>query len=274
MPSSRSSARAVKRPVEYSILATATLCTLAVGAVMVYSASSAESLLQTGGGDPAMYLKRYVLLGLIGLAAMRHFSRHGLEAVRRATPMLLGVSFALTVAVMLPGIGVTVNGATRWLGAGPLQFQPSELLKVVARALHRAAAQRAAGLGQGAGHAVQAAAAGGGRRLRAAAQAARHGHGAGHLLHHRRAADRRGHPDAAAGHAGRVAGPAGRADGGRRALPDGAPHGVHRPVQGRRATPASRRSRRSRRSDRVACSASGSASRCRRSSTCPRPTRT
>jgi cell division protein FtsW len=32
--------------------------------------------------------------------------------------------------VMLPGVGVTVNGATRWLGAGPLQFQPSELLKV------------------------------------------------------------------------------------------------------------------------------------------------
>ena len=31
---------------------------------------------------------------------------------------------------MLPGVGVTVNGATRWLGAGPLQFQPSELLKV------------------------------------------------------------------------------------------------------------------------------------------------
>jgi cell division protein FtsW len=31
---------------------------------------------------------------------------------------------------MIPGLGVTVNGATRWLGAGPLQFQPSELLKV------------------------------------------------------------------------------------------------------------------------------------------------
>jgi len=120
----------VKRPVEYSILTTATLCTLAVGAVMVYSASSAESLLQGNGGDPAMYLKRYVFLGLIGLVAMYWFSRNGLAAVKRLTPLLLAVAFALTVAVMLPGVGVTINGATRWLGAGPLQFQPSELLKV------------------------------------------------------------------------------------------------------------------------------------------------
>jgi hypothetical protein len=43
-----------KRPVEYSILYTATLCLLAGGAVMVYSASSAESLL-SGPGDPAYY---------------------------------------------------------------------------------------------------------------------------------------------------------------------------------------------------------------------------
>ena len=44
--------------------------------------------------------------------------------------MLLVGSFVLAVAVMLPGVGVTINGATRWLGAGPLQFQPSELLKL------------------------------------------------------------------------------------------------------------------------------------------------
>jgi cell division protein FtsW len=118
-----------KRPVEYSILYTATLCLLAGGAVMVYSASSAESLL-AGSGDPSYYLKRYVLFGLVGLLLLHAASKHGLKAIRALTPPLLVASFALTFAVMLPGIGVTVNGATRWLGAGPLQFQPSELLKV------------------------------------------------------------------------------------------------------------------------------------------------
>jgi cell division protein FtsW len=121
--------RPAKHPVEYSILYTATLCLLAGGAVMVYSASSAESLL-SGTGDPSYYLKRYVVFGLIGLVVMHAASRHGLAAVRTLTPIALVASFFLTVLVMLPGFGVTVNGATRWLGFGPLQFQPSELLKV------------------------------------------------------------------------------------------------------------------------------------------------
>jgi cell division protein FtsW len=118
-----------KRPVEYSILYTATLCLLAGGAVMVYSASSAESLL-SGSGDASYYLKRYVMFALVGMVVLQLASRHGLKVIRGLTPLLLMSSFALTVAVMLPGVGVTVNGATRWLGAGPLQFQPSEFLKV------------------------------------------------------------------------------------------------------------------------------------------------
>jgi cell division protein FtsW len=118
-----------KRPVEYSILYTATLCLLAGGAVMVYSASSAESLL-SGPGDASYYLKRYVMFALAGMVILQLASRHGLRVIRGLTPLLLISSFALTVAVMLPGVGVTVNGATRWLGAGPLQFQPSEFLKV------------------------------------------------------------------------------------------------------------------------------------------------
>jgi cell division protein FtsW len=118
-----------KRPIEYSILYTATLCLLAFGAVMVYSASSAESLLD-GSGDPSMYLKRYVLFGVVGLFVLHAASKHGLRVIKAITPLLLAASFFLTIAVMLPGVGVEVNGATRWLGAGPVQFQPSELLKL------------------------------------------------------------------------------------------------------------------------------------------------
>ena len=117
-----------KPPLEYSILYTATLCLLAAGAVMVYSASSAESVLQNG--DPAFFLKRYLMFGALGLLAMHLISRGSLKAVRNVTPLLVGISFFLTVAVMVPHVGVTVNGATRWLGAGPVQFEPSELLKV------------------------------------------------------------------------------------------------------------------------------------------------
>ena len=127
MAAGKNSGRA--RPIEYSILYTATLCLFAYGAVMVYSASSAESLL-AGSGDASFYLKRYVLFGLVGLVVLHAASRHGLAMIRSFTPVLLVVAFALTVAVMLPGLGVRVNGATRWLGAGPFQFQPSELLKV------------------------------------------------------------------------------------------------------------------------------------------------
>ncbi|MDQ3645044.1 MAG: putative lipid II flippase FtsW [Actinomycetota bacterium] len=128
---SRSAARprVRKRPVEYSILYTATLCLLAAGAVMGYSASSAEAVLG-GSGDASAYLKRYVMFGLAGLGVMYVLSRRGLALVREATPAFLLASLFLCLLVMVPGFGVTVNGATRWLGAGPLQFQPSELLKL------------------------------------------------------------------------------------------------------------------------------------------------
>src|SRR3954454_14463494 len=118
-----------KPPLEYSILYTATLCLIAVGAVMVYSASSAESLLD-GSGDPSYFFKRYLVFAALGLAAMHLAARRGVTMAKQLTGPLLAVAFGLTVAVMLPGIGVTVNGATRWLGAGPVQVQPSALLKI------------------------------------------------------------------------------------------------------------------------------------------------
>src|SRR3954470_11509550 len=124
------SARAKKpQPLEHRLLLTATFCLLAGGAVMVYSASSARTLLQ-GQGDGTAYLVKYVAYGAVGLVAMHLLSKHGLVAVRRASPVILLIAFALLLAVLMPGVGLKINGARRWLGQGPLPFQPSEVMKL------------------------------------------------------------------------------------------------------------------------------------------------
>ena len=116
-------------PAEYNLLLTATLCLLALGAVMVFSASSTTRVLQNGGlSDSAFYLKRTLLFGAVGLLIMHVVARHGLRAVRELTPLILGGSIFLLLAVL--AVGNEVNGATRWIGGGFLQIQPSELAKV------------------------------------------------------------------------------------------------------------------------------------------------
>src|SRR5947208_1742573 len=125
----RSPRTRTQQSLEQRILLTATLCLLAFGAVMVYSASSATTLLQ-GRGNGSGYLVRYLLYGSIGLLIMRLLARDGVRLLTRITGPLLAASFVLVLAVHVPHIGVSVNGARRWLGTGPLQFQPSELMKL------------------------------------------------------------------------------------------------------------------------------------------------
>jgi cell division protein FtsW len=121
--------RAIAMPTEYNILLTVTLCLLAFGAVMVFSASSTTKILSNGGlGESAYYLKRTLIVGAVGLLIMHYVARHGLDSIRRLTPVFLAVSFALLVAVL--GIGSSVNGSSRWIGGGFLQIQPSELAKI------------------------------------------------------------------------------------------------------------------------------------------------
>ncbi|HEY6731471.1 MAG TPA: putative lipid II flippase FtsW [Solirubrobacterales bacterium] len=114
---------------EYNMLLTATLCLLALGAVMVFSASSTTRVLQDGGlSDSAFYLKRTLMFGAVGLLIMHLVARHGLKLVRDLTPLILGFSFFLLLAVLV--VGTEVNGASRWIGGGFLQIQPSEIAKV------------------------------------------------------------------------------------------------------------------------------------------------
>jgi cell division protein FtsW len=115
--------------VEHSILLTTTLCLLALGAVMVYSAS-APSVLVSSSGSGTAELVSFAAWAAVGLAAMEVVARRGVPALRALTPPLLALAFVLLLAVKLPGLGHAANGAQRWIGAGPIKFEPSELMKL------------------------------------------------------------------------------------------------------------------------------------------------
>ena len=109
---------------------TATLCLLAFGAVMVYCATSPGSALTAGGSGTGTFV-HYVMFGSIGVVAMYVLERGGLQLFNeRVTGLLLIGSFVLLLAVKLPGIGVEIGGARRWIALGPFEFQPSELMKL------------------------------------------------------------------------------------------------------------------------------------------------
>jgi cell division protein FtsW len=121
--------RAATPPAEYNMLLTATLCLLALGAVMVFSASSTTQVLSDGNlSNSAFYLKRTLMFGAVGLVVMHLTARHGLVFVRRLTPAILAIALFLLLVVL--AVGTSVNGASRWIGSGFLQIQPSELAKV------------------------------------------------------------------------------------------------------------------------------------------------
>ena len=105
------------------------MCLLAFGAVMVYSASSATTLLQ-GGGYGGSFLIKFAVYGGVGLVLMRVLARDGVAKVHSITAPLLAVSFVLVLAVHIPHVGVSINGARRWIGPRSFQFQPSELMKL------------------------------------------------------------------------------------------------------------------------------------------------
>jgi cell division protein FtsW len=121
----------VRPPIEHRILMTAALCLLAFGAVMVYSASAPVGVLGGKSGTGTGEFIRYLVFGAAGLAAMHVFEKRGIAMLdRRLVNLMLFGSFVLLLLVLAPGFGVRVNGAKRWFAAGPLQFQPSEVMKL------------------------------------------------------------------------------------------------------------------------------------------------
>ena len=101
---------------------------LGFGLVMLYSSSSYTSANKFG--DSAYYLKRQIRNILIGIIPMVFFAVYPYRRLRKYGGIAYIGAFLLCVLVLLPGIGSSSHGSSRWLALGPLSFQPSELAKL------------------------------------------------------------------------------------------------------------------------------------------------
>jgi cell division protein FtsW len=117
-----------RRTIEFSVLLLLTLALTFVGLIMVLSASTVTGMQETG--SPWTYLERQGLWAVVGLIAMGIVMRLDYRDIARFAPVLMAGTTVMLVALLVPGVGISANGATRWLGVGPFTIQPSEFAKL------------------------------------------------------------------------------------------------------------------------------------------------
>ncbi len=106
------------------LLLTLALTLLLGGFIILASASVAVS--DAAVGNPFFYLQRQALAAVLGAAAGGICLFIPMQAWRTLGPLLLLLAFAMLVVVLVPGVGHTVNGSTRWLRVGFMNLQVSE----------------------------------------------------------------------------------------------------------------------------------------------------
>jgi cell division protein FtsW len=123
---SRSAGRQQRLAID-SVIVTAVFGLLLIGLIMVTSASLTVS--ERNGVEPFFYFERQFLSVVLGCMLAAALLAVPIAAWKRFAPWLLIGSLALLVIVLVPGIGHEVNGSRRWIRAGPLNLQPSELAR-------------------------------------------------------------------------------------------------------------------------------------------------
>jgi cell division protein FtsW len=110
------------------VLALVTVSLLALGLVMVASASI--SVADRSLSNPFYYLQRQSIFVVLGLAAAFFVYRIRLVQWEKSGMALLGFALFLLVLVLIPGIGKSVNGSTRWISLDMFNLQVSEVVKL------------------------------------------------------------------------------------------------------------------------------------------------
>lgn len=112
------------------ILALTVFILLAFGLIMMYNINPALSQKLGGQGHPVNYFRNQLLNIVVGTVAGLAVGGVYFQRWRKLALPLLIVAVLAVVALMVPGLHFSVNGATRWLRLGPFSFQPAELLKL------------------------------------------------------------------------------------------------------------------------------------------------
>mgnify|MGYP000855441767 CR=1 FL=1 len=127
MRTARTSRRARRGNPDY-ILFFAVMTLMAIGIIMVFSASMVRSV--KFYGHPYYYLITQLVWAALGIAAMLFLMHFDVWRYRPWIPFITGVGILLLIIVLIPGIGQVRNDARRWLGYRQLSFQPAEVAKV------------------------------------------------------------------------------------------------------------------------------------------------
>ncbi len=109
------------------VLLSSVLLLASLGLLMVYSTSSVYSL--ETYGDASHFLKLHSIYLLIGISSMVCLMHIDYRFIRKLVYPVFFIVLLMLVLVLIPGIGVKVSGARRWLDLGIFSFQPSELAK-------------------------------------------------------------------------------------------------------------------------------------------------
>ena len=111
------------------IMNSAVLLLLFLGVILVYAAT--RDWFASNGLDPEYYLKRQLINVIIGIALAYGTTLIDYRLLRAYTPIVWGVGVLGLIAVLVPGLGSTVNGARSWIAFhGGFQIQPAELAKI------------------------------------------------------------------------------------------------------------------------------------------------
>ena len=127
-PADRAGVRSFVAAPPDTILFASVAALVAIGLVMVFSASSATAYADYG--DVAYYVKRQFVWLVVGLVAAFFAYRLDYQKLKKPAPYILLAAVVALALVFVPHIGLGANGGRRWIGFSSVSLQPSEFAKL------------------------------------------------------------------------------------------------------------------------------------------------